>query len=389
MLTRPAVGRRSAALILGAAAAAVLALPGSALAAPRSQATVGHVYLDNNPAGANTITAFARHPDGSLSALAGSPFAAGGAGTGQALGSQGAVQLADYGRYLLAVDAGSSQISVLRVKRDGSLRPVEGGPVASGGVDPVSIAVHGSLVYVVNGGPGASNYTGFILSHGGHLRPLSHSTVALPDGSGPGDVLFNGDGTRLVGARVNPSLIDSFRVDGDGRLHAASGSPFPAQGQGPFGSEFRPTDPSQLFVTNAHDGTGAGTVSAFRDAPDGTLSSIGASPFANGQTAPCWLVITRDGRHLYTVNTGSGSISGYRIADSGSLTVVSTTPVAATGGVGATDAGLSPDDAFLYVNESRIDAVGAFAVDGGSLTELSGSPTPVAPGSAPAGIAVN
>jgi 6-phosphogluconolactonase (cycloisomerase 2 family) len=387
MLKCPAVGRRPAALILGAAAAAILALPGSALAAPRGAGTVGHVYLDDNPAGANTVTAFARHADGSLTALPGSPFAAGGIGTGKALGSQGAVQLAEHGRYLLAVDAASSQISVLRVKHDGSLRPVQGGPVASGGVDPVSIAVHGSLVYVVNGGPGGSNYTGFVL-RGGHLRPLAGSTVPLPDGSGPGDVLFNGDGTRLVGVRVNPSLIDSFRVDGGGRLHAAPGSPFTAQGLGPFGSEFRPTNPSQLFVTNAHN-SGSGTVSAFTDAADGTLSSIGASPFANGQTAPCWLVISHDGSHLYAVNTGSGSISSYEIADSGSLTLLGNTPVAATGGVGATDAGLSPDDGFLYVNESRVDAVGAFAVHGGSLTELSGSPFPVTPGSSPAGIAVN
>ena len=39
-----------------------------------------------------------------------------------------------------------------------------------------------------------------------------------------------------------PSLIDSFRVGRDGRLIAAPGSPFAAQGPGPFGSEFRPTD---------------------------------------------------------------------------------------------------------------------------------------------------
>jgi len=45
----------------------------------------------------------------------GSPFAAGGAGTGTGIGSQGALQISSDGRYLLAVDAGSNEISVLRI----------------------------------------------------------------------------------------------------------------------------------------------------------------------------------------------------------------------------------------------------------------------------------
>ena len=173
------------------------------------------------------------------------------------------LQITGDGRYLLAVDAGSNQISVLRIKPHGELQPVGGGPVGSGGIEPVSIAVHSDLVYVANAGNGGSNYTGFTLNAGGHLRPISNSTIALPDGSQPGDVLFNGDGDRLVGVRVGTSLIDSFSVGENGRLTAAPGSPFAAQGLGPFGSEFRPTNSTQLYVSNAHDGAGNGTVSAF------------------------------------------------------------------------------------------------------------------------------
>ena len=52
--------------------------------------------------------------------------------------------------------------------------------------------------------------------------------------------------------------------------------------------------------------------------------------------------------------------------------------------------GLSPDGRFLYVNESKISSVGAFAVSGGgNLTELPGSPTPLPAGATPAGIAVS
>src|ERR1700757_2200850 len=123
------------------AAGAVLAAPAVASASPLPSPVTGHVYLDDNTAGSNTIAAFDRHGNGTLTPVPGSPFAAGGAGTGAGLASQGAVQIADGGRFLLAVDAGSNQVPLLRIQPDGSLRLVS--VVSSGGALPVSIAVHG------------------------------------------------------------------------------------------------------------------------------------------------------------------------------------------------------------------------------------------------------
>jgi hypothetical protein len=238
----------------------------------------------------NTIGAFDRHADGTLTPMPGSPFAAGGVGTGKAIASQGALQLSGGGR------------------------------------------------------------------SGSHLRPLPGSTVARPDGSQPGDVLFSSDGNKLVGTRVATSLIDSFVVDGDGLLAAAAGSPFAAQGLGPFGSEFRPTNPAQLYVSNAHDGTNAGTVSAFTDSADGTLTPIGTSPFPDYQTAPCWVEISHDGQYLFTVNTGSKTISSYSITPDGSLSLLQSTPLNAAA-VAPEDARLSPDGSTLWVVDPGADAI--------------------------------
>jgi 6-phosphogluconolactonase len=380
----------SGALILGLAAAAAVAVPAAASASTGASPVVGHVYVNDNTAGTNTIGAFDRHADGSLTPEAGSPFVAGGAGTGAGLASQGAIQITPDGRFLIAVDAGSNQVSVLRIHSGGSLSLVRGGVVSSGGLLPDSVAVHGNLVYVANSGTGGSNYTGFRLGFNGRLDPIPGSTVSLAANAAPGDVLFNGTGTKLAGTEVGTSQIDSFTVGFGGRLTAAPGSPFPAQGLGPFGSEFRPTNPSQLFVSNAHNvGAGTGTISAFSDSFNGTLTPVAGSPFADDQTAPCWVEITHDGQFLFTVNTGSGEISRYQIAPDGTLTLLGSTPVAATGGVGAVDARLSPDGHFLYVDESRIGAVGTFAVNGSSLTELPTSPTPLPAGATPAGIVVN
>lgn len=352
----------------------------------------GYVYVNNNSAGTNTVSAFARSSDGSLTALAGSPFDVGGAGTGGAIGSQGALQLSADGRYLLAVDAGSNEISVARIRHDGSVDAVTSTPVPSGGTTPVSIAVHGDLVYVANTGADGSNYTGFRLNAGGHLRAIPGSTFALPDNAAPGDVLFSPDGAYLVGVRVGPnngpSFIDSFAVDAAGRLTPVAGSPFAAQVTGPFGSVFSPTHPHQLFVTNAHGGPGTGSVSVF-DVENGVLDAIPGSPFANGQTGTCWAAISADGTMLYATNTGTNTISRYSIANDGSLTLLGNTPVTnpGPGGLGAFDLRLSPDGTSLYLVDSS-GHVSAFSVDGSNLTELASSPVATAAGSAPFGLVV-
>jgi 6-phosphogluconolactonase (cycloisomerase 2 family) len=376
---------------LAAASAAVVTSLTAGAAFAAGSPTVGHVYVNNNTAGRNTVAAFARHADGSLTPIAGSPFDAGGAGTGAAFGSAGGLQETADGRYLLATDPASNQISVLRIKPNGGLRLVE--VQGSNGTTPTSIAVHGRLVYVANGGAGGSNYTGFRLNAGGHLKPIAGSTVALPDNALPGHVLISPDGHRLVATRVGPnagpSFLDSFRIGADGRLTAASGSPFAAQRIGPFGSAFSPTNGNQLFVSNAHDGAGAGSVSVYDVASDGTLTAIGGSPFADNQTAPCWVAISPDGNALFAINTASGSVSRYTVAGDGTLGLVGSTPFSSPTGLRPFDAAVSPDGGFLYVVDAGVAKVSAFRVDGTTIDEIAGSPIAIPGGGAPFGMVVD
>src|SRR5881409_1809742 len=119
------------------------------------------VYTLTNQVAGNSVAVFARAADGTLSA-AGS-VATGGTGTGAGLGSQGALALSDDGRWLFAVNAGSNDVSILRVTPAGLVLTSR---VPSGGTLPISLTVHGNLLYVLNGG-GSGNIAGFALDNGG------------------------------------------------------------------------------------------------------------------------------------------------------------------------------------------------------------------------------
>ena len=378
----------------------ILALAGGAalLATTFATATVsaasptggGHVYVNENTAGSNRIAGFDRHADGSLTPIPGSPFDAGGAGTGAPFGSAGGLQETADGRYILATDPGSDQISVLRIKPHGQLQLAD--VVASGGRTPTSIAVHDGLVYVANGGAGGSDYAGFRLNAGGHLRPIADAVYALPDIALPGHVLFSPDGARLVATRVGPnagpSYLDAYRVTRDGHLVAATRIALRrAADRAVRECVLAQASRSAVRLECARRGERR-SVSVYDVAGDGSLSAINGSPFADRQTAPCWVAISPDGQALFAVNTAVPSVSRYAVASDGALTLVGSTPFASPTGLRPFDASVSPDGRFLYVVDAGVAKVSAFAVDGTSLTELTGSPVSVG-GGAPFGIVVD
>ena len=395
--------RALAAFALPAAALVIPSLgPTTAFAAPSSnqddqgrRGDFGFVYTNLNTAPMNTVAGFARHANGTLRPLPGSPFTVGGVGAGATVGSQGALQAARGGRFLLVANAASNNISVVAVDDDGSLRPVAGSPFSSNGTMPVSIAVHDDLVYVANAGDGGANYTGFRLGENGQLKPLAGSTVSVPDGSSLGDVLFNGTGTILVGARVTyqkpgsstAGAIDSFRVGSNGLLSAAPGSPYAAPIDGPLGSAFRTTNSWQLFVTLAHGGPDKGAVQAYSVTRDGVLTPIGA-PVGVNQTATCWGAVLPNGRYFYAANAGSDSISVLSIAPDGSLTDEGYTTLKGGPGLGTFDIGIDPAGRTLYVVDTAKGEISVGAIKGDSLVELKSSPVGLPTGVHPFGIVV-
>ena len=196
-------------------------------------------------------------------------------------------------------------------------------------------------------------------------RPSRDRPFSLPDDALPGHILISPDGRRLVAwvsPNAGPSFLDGFRIRADGTLDAAPGSPFAAQRIGPFGSTFSPIDDDRLFVSDAHDGPGAGSVSVYDVAANGGLTPISGSPFTDNQTAPCWVAISPDGRALFAVNTAIPSISSFAVAGTGHCTLTGSTPFSKPNGLRPFNTQVSPNSDDLYVVDAGAAAVSAFEV---------------------------
>jgi DNA-binding beta-propeller fold protein YncE len=317
----------------------------------------GHVYvLNNNLSGQNSITVYDREADGDLDVRGVTPIGGLGSVAAFADGTQGSLILArDEGERLFAVDAGSDQISVVNVD-DGKLTLA--GVFPSGGAGPVSLTTRDDRLYVLNAAnerAQAANVAGFRVAADGTLAPIPGATRPLSAAHpNPAQVQLDPSGRYLLVTEKGTNLIDVYRVGSDGSLSGPT--TVPSVGAIPFALAFRPTGrPGEFLVTDAAGGPGGtGAMTAYRLAGGAVRPLDG--PVPDHQIAPCWLVITRDGRFAYTSNADSQTISGYRIGAGGGLVLLN-----ADGATARTPAdtfpleeGLSRDSHFLYVLDSRL-----------------------------------
>ncbi len=334
----------------------------------------GTVYTATNATAGNEILVYGRSGDGVLELV--DRVATGGLGTGSGLGNQGGLVATGGGRWLLAVNAGDNTISVLRrgPRGDLSLSDV----VGSGGEMPISVARHGTLVYVLNaGGDGA--ISGFRLVRG-KLRPIDDSARPLSQPApGPAQISFTNDGSRLVVTEKGTNRIVTYLIH---RRTGLASEPIvnASAGATPFGFAF--DSRGRLIVSNAAGGApGAGSLTSYLVRRDGSLDPIDIE-VPNFQAAPCWVVVTNDGRFAYTTNTGSNTTSGYRIDSRGRLELLEASGASGTNTGAPIDAAVSQRGGrFLYVLNGSGNAIDAFRIGSrGELTSIAGGITGLPPG---------
>jgi len=357
---------RSRIIIALSASIMSLSLAGAAFAERPGQASPGAVYVLSNQSTANSVLVYGRDSNGNLTYSSSVPTGGTGAGGtgGDPLASQGSLTLGS--GFLFAVNAGSNDVSMFAVK-GAELVLLDRAP--SGGKMPVSVAVHGFHVYVVNAG-GTPNISGFVIDPvGGHLVPLPNSQRPLAGGTlaAPADISFAADGSVLLVSEKGTKLIDTYRVDFHG--YASGPISHASSGVTPFG--FSVTNRGYAIVSEA----GSGAASSYEIDQDADLELVSGS-VALGQKAPCWLVTTHDGRYAYTANAGSGTISSLGIAADGVLSLLNP----AAGNLAAPlDLAVTGNSHFLYVRQGT-GAVSGFRVAPDGSLKLVGSWTGIPAG---------
>jgi len=322
------------------------------------------VFVQTDNAAGNQVVAYDRAGDGALT-LANS-YNTGGLGgvlSGSVvdhLASQGSLAYNQRDGSLYAVNAGSDTVSVFSVSGDRlSLRQV----VSSGGQFPVSVAVHGNLVYVLNAESGG-NVQGYFAVFGrlfplpGSNRALGLNPTATPQFvNTPGQVAFSPDGSQLiVTTKANGSDIDVFNVGFFGAL-SASQVVNAEPGTVPFAISF--DGAGHLVIANA----GTDSLATFTLNPNGTVSLVDA--VGTGQAATCWVASAKG--YFFASNAGSASVSRYQAAPNGQLTLLGQTST----DPGTVDASASWGGQFLYVQTGGNGVVDEFQVNAnGTLTGI-------------------
>ncbi len=257
------------------------------------------------------------------------------------------------------MNAGSNTISAFKVRPNG-LQYF--GFFDSGGTRPVSLAVDGDLLYVLNAGGsagGEDNITGFLIEPDGMLLHIEGSTQLLSGpNTSPAQIEFSTDGNVLVVTEKGTGKIDTYVVDNDG----IAGPPniYDSAGTVPFGFSF--SKRNRLYVSEA----GTSSASSYQVYPDGTLEVISPAVPIN-QAGVCWLVVTNNGRYAYTTNAGSGTISGFDIDRDGTIFLLGNT--GAIGGV--IDMAFSINSSYLYALSSSNHKILGFQLDSrGNLTQI-------------------
>lgn len=280
------------------------------------------------------------------------------------LASQGSLAYDPSKGLLVAVNGGSNSITVFH-----TFGPYLGfGKVlASRGSTPVSVALRGDLIYILDaGGSGAvQGYEADTLTPiPGSGRSLGLNPSLTPAFlNTPGQIGFTPDGRHLiVTTKANGSDIDVFDIAPTGGL-SGSAAVNPSATPVPFGFTFDRS--GDLAVTEA----ATSNVTTYRLGAGDKLSELGT--VSDGMSALCWITGPSRG-FFFGANAGSASVTGYTIDSLGVPKVVSTTPTDA----GPIDLAASPDGSTLYVETGGGDLVDVFSVQPNGSLVRTGSVAP-------------
>jgi 6-phosphogluconolactonase len=341
------------------------------------------VYTNDNAFGPNTVSAFSVSSNGTLTLLAGSPFATGGLG-GNLGGLYASNRTAVVGNLLFASNPGSNDVSAFKINRiTGALTAVAGSPFAMAGDGSLGIALSATpnRRFLMAADSGSNTITAFSIALSGSLSTIPGSpfaTVAALDG-----IKVSPDGKFLAVAELTPGQVEMFSIASSGVLSSLGEFPG-AEGATYAGIDI---DCSTRFLYTgdlALNGSGLTTVDAFNIATDGALATVTGSPFVApiGVGESNVVLLSPDGKILYASNQSANTITAFSVGPTGNLSVLPDSPFSMNSIENPSAMTTNEDGKLLFVGSYRDilsfgAAVSVFSVgSNGTLNEVGGSPFP-------------
>lgn len=327
-----------------------------------------YLYATNSQSG--NVSAYSIDgSSGSLTPIAGSPFAAG-------FGPD-SIAADPSGRFAYVANCCSNVSAYAIDASSGVLTPLPGAPdspALSVAIDP-----RGRFLYGAQDGAifayALSNSTGALTPVPGSPFPAEYAVAVAVDRTGKFAYAADKFSDGVLAYVIDPS---------SGALTPVTGSPFSA-GTDPDGLA---TDPNGdfLYVVNFF----SFNVSAYKiNRFTGALTAVAGSPFDTG-VEPAAVTIDPSGRFAYVADSYYGTsqnLSGYTIdASTGALKPLNSVDFPAH--AQPDGVAVDPTGRYLYVSDEGSSNISAFAINSvsGELTQIAGSP--FASGKGPAGLVV-
>lgn len=319
--------------------------------------TTSILYVANT--GSDNVSGYGINTTGgTLTAIPGSPFLN--------VSGPSAMAVSSNGFFAYVTNSRANNVTAFRISTEGALLSV---PTTPSNPNPVSVdAAPGALaiapntkhVYVASSG--IDTVTAFNLEASGALTLIPQTSGAANpvavNGSDPVAIAITPSGTFLYVANSGSNNVTAFSIGATGLVglitpSGANTNPLSTGGTVPKSMAISPNG-SFLYVANS----GSHNVTVFQIGANGLLTLVppagaGTNPVPTGSTTPNSLMISSNGRFLYSAN-GGGTISAFTIGSDGLLTLVpgsagNLNPVSAGMNANPVALTMSPDGRFLYV----------------------------------------
>ncbi len=289
-----------------------------------------------------------------------------------------ALRLHPDGNTLYAVHDTTSDVTAYTVDpTDGTLSPVTGSPVVSGGTGSIDLAItpNGSYVYVANATSGDIDL--FTVDATGLLVPNAVAASVPATGLVPQAMAIDPTGQWLyLISRQASGSVALYSIQSDGTLSQINcgASLTCAAGNLP---ESVAVDPTGQFVSVTNGGDNSISLFAI-DPTSGKLSALRGLTTRNTPSSVAYYSDTAEAtvtpRFAYVANYNGISLSGYTInSGSGALSAIGTPTATANKPTAVT---ADPRGRHVYATNDITDNVSAYAVNSstGALTQITGSP---------------